>query len=100
MSAAIEGAIEGIPSIGFSLCDFSSDANFSHVRPYVQQIASNVLANGLPKGVALNVNFPKKSEQTLKGVRICRQTNGKWQEELTKEKTHMAVAIFGYQAIS
>ncbi|MBB3837009.1 5'-nucleotidase [Runella defluvii] len=86
MSAAIEGAIEGIPSIGFSLCDFASDADFSHVRPYVKQIASNVLANGLPKGVALNVNFPKKSEDTLKGVRICRQTNGKWQEEFDKRK--------------
>lgn len=86
MSAAIEGAIEGIPSIGFSLCDFASDADFSHVRSYVKQIASNVLANGLPKGVALNVNFPKKSEETLKGVRICRQTNGKWQEEFDKRK--------------
>lgn len=86
MSAAIEGAIEGIPSIGFSLCDFASDANFSHVRSFVKQIASNVLANGLPKGVALNVNFPKKSEDTLKGVRICRQTNGKWQEEFDKRK--------------
>lgn len=86
MSAAIEGAIEGIPSIGFSLCDFASDADFSHVRSYVKQIASNVLANGLPKGVALNVNFPKKSEEALKGVRICRQTNGKWQEEFDKRK--------------
>lgn len=86
MSAAIEGAIEGIPSIGFSLCDFASDADFSHVKSYVKQIASNVLANGLPKGVALNVNFPKKSEETLKGVRICRQTNGKWQEEFDKRK--------------
>lgn len=86
MSAAIEGAIEGIPSIGFSLCDFGSDADFSHVRSFVKQIASNVLANGLPKGVALNVNFPKKSEEALKGVRICRQTNGKWQEEFDKRK--------------
>ncbi|AYQ33813.1 5'/3'-nucleotidase SurE [Runella sp. SP2] len=86
MSAAIEGAIEGIPSIGFSLCDFASDADFSHVRSFVKQIASNVLANGLPKGVALNVNFPKKSEEALKGVRICRQTNGKWQEEFDKRK--------------
>lgn len=86
MSAAIEGAIEGIPSIGFSLCDFASDADFSHVRSFVKQIASNVLANGLPNGVALNVNFPKKSEEALKGVRICRQTNGKWQEEFDKRK--------------
>ena len=29
MSAAMEGAIEGIPSIGFSLCDFSHEADFS-----------------------------------------------------------------------
>ncbi|WP_028527103.1 5'/3'-nucleotidase SurE [Runella limosa] len=86
MSAAIEGAIEGIPSIGFSLCDFAADADFSHVKPFIKQIASNVLTNGLPKGVALNVNFPKKSEETLKGVRICRQTNGKWQEEFDKRK--------------
>ena len=86
MSAAIEGAIEGIPSIGFSLCDFAADADFSHIKPFIKQIASNVLTNGLPKGVALNVNFPKKSEETLKGVRICRQTNGKWQEEFDKRK--------------
>lgn len=86
MSAAIEGAIEGIPSIGFSLCDFAADADFSHVKPFIKQIASNVLTNGLPKGVALNVNFPKKSDETLKGVRICRQTNGKWQEEFDKRK--------------
>jgi 5'-nucleotidase len=86
MSAAIEGAIEGLPSIGFSLCDFAPNADFSHIKPFILQIAKAVLENGLPKGIALNVNFPKKSEESLKGVRVCRQTNGKWQEEFEKRK--------------
>ncbi len=81
MSAAIEGAIEGTPAIGFSLCDFSHKADFSHVEAYVKKITLQVLERGLPKGVALNVNFPKKQEETIKGIRICRQANAKWAED-------------------
>ncbi|WP_266365984.1 5'/3'-nucleotidase SurE [Tellurirhabdus rosea] len=81
MSAAIEAAIEGIPAIGFSLCDFSREADFSHVHDHVLKIASMVLTNGLPKGVALNVNFPAKSDEPLREIRICRQANAKWQEQ-------------------
>jgi len=79
MSAAVEGAIEGIPSIGFSYDDFDHDADFSTTRPYVRAIAQQVLANGLPKGTLLNVNFPKT--QKIKGIKICRQANAKWAEE-------------------
>lgn len=81
MSAAIEGAIEGTPSIGFSLCDYSHDADFSHTENYIKSITEQVLKKGLPKGVALNVNFPPKRNEAIKGVRICRQANAKWVEE-------------------
>jgi 5'-nucleotidase len=81
MSAAIEGAIEGTPAIGFSLCDFSQDAEFSHIEEYIYKITKQVLDKGLQKGVALNVNFPPKRTEALKGVRICRQANAKWVEE-------------------
>jgi 5'-nucleotidase len=81
MSAAIEGAIEGTPAIGFSLCDFSHDADFSHIEDYICKITKQVLDKGLPKGVALNVNFPPKRNDSLKGIRICRQANAKWVEE-------------------
>ncbi|MCC5936890.1 MAG: 5'/3'-nucleotidase SurE [Lunatimonas sp.] len=81
MSAAIEGAIEGLPSIGFSLCDYSSKADFSHVEDFVKSIAEQVLHNGIPKGVALNVNFPPKRNEPLKGIKICRQARAKWQED-------------------
>ncbi|MCP9768138.1 5'/3'-nucleotidase SurE [Lacihabitans sp. LS3-19] len=86
MSAAIEGAIEGIPSVGFSLDDFRYDADFEHTRPYLKQIAEFVLKNGVPKGTALNVNFPKNSDVKIKGIKLCRQTNGYWQEEFDARK--------------
>ncbi len=81
MSAAIEGAIEGMPAIGFSLCDYASDADFSHVREYVLKIARTVLEKGISRGVALNVNFPPKRNEPIKGVKICRQARARWQEE-------------------
>jgi len=81
MSAAIEGAIEGMPAIGFSLCDYSSDAEFSHVREYVKQITEKVLKHGLSEGVALNVNFPPKRNESIRGIKVCRQARAKWQEQ-------------------
>lgn len=81
MSAAIEAAIEGMPAIGFSLCDYASDADFEHTREYVLKITKQVLENGLPRGVALNVNFPPKRNEPPKGMKICRQARAKWEEE-------------------
>lgn len=81
MSAAIEGAIEGTPAIGFSLCDYGTTIDFSHTEQYIRKITQQVLTKGLPKGVALNVNFPPKRNESIKGIRICRQSNAKWVEE-------------------
>lgn len=81
MSAAIEGAIEGVPAIGFSLCDYSHKADFSHTGEVVKKIVQQVLKKGLPKGVALNVNIPAKKNEPLNGIRVCRQANAKWVEE-------------------
>lgn len=81
MSAAIEAAIEGLPAIGFSLCNFSHEADFSHIRKYIREIALKVLNDGIETGVALNVNFPPKSSEEIKGIKLCRQTKAKWKEE-------------------
>jgi 5'-nucleotidase len=79
MSAAVEGAIESIPSIGFSLDDYTLQADFSHCLKYVKEIARLVLENGLPANTLLNVNFPAIAN--IKGVKIARQANAKWAEE-------------------
>jgi len=81
MSAAIEAAIEDMPSIGFSLCDYSPDADLSHIKDYVLKISKQVLSKGLPQGVSLNVNFPPSRNEKIKGVKVCRQARAKWQEE-------------------
>lgn len=78
MSAAVEGAIESIPSIGFSLDDYTQQANFEPCVKYVKEIALQVLEHGLPTATLLNVNFPATP---LKGIKICRQANAKWAEE-------------------
>jgi 5'-nucleotidase len=81
MSAAIEAAIDGMPAIGFSLADYSWNADFSHTHEYVKSIVEQVLKKGIPKGVALNVNFPPKRNENIKGVKVCRQARAKWEEQ-------------------
>jgi len=84
MSAAVEAGIEGIPAIGFSLTDYSLNADFEPAKKFVKSITRNVLKNGLPKGVVLNVNIPKLKEADIKGIKICRQAKAYWEEEFDK----------------
>jgi 5'-nucleotidase len=84
MSAAVEGAVEGIPSVGFSLLDHSPDADFSASTPFVTKIAQQVLSKGLPTGTCLNVNFPKLTDQEIQGIKICRQSTGHWDDAFDK----------------
>jgi len=86
MSAAIEAGIEGIPAIGFSLLDYDWEANFESTEDFIKTITQNVLKNGLPKGIVLNVNFPKLEKQDIKGIKICRQAKANWVEEFDKRK--------------
>ena len=78
MSAAVEAAVEGIPAVGFSLQDYSYHADFSICRPLVREVTQKLLANKMPDGTLLNVNFPKGD---IKGMKICRQAKSKWKED-------------------
>jgi 5'-nucleotidase len=84
MSAAIEAGIEGIPAIGFSLLDFSWDADFRPLKKFINKITTMALKNGIPKGLVLNVNFPKLKEEEIKGIKICRQAKAYWVEDFDK----------------
>ena len=87
MSAAVEAGIEGIPAIGFSLQDFAWHADFEPTKKFVKTIASQVLSQGLPDGVLLNVNFPKLPEDQIKGIKVCRQAKASWKESFDKRQT-------------
>ena len=87
MSAAVEGALEGIPSIGFSLLDYSHEADFSEGEKYIRKITQSVLDNNLPDGVCLNVNIPKSvDDKEIKGVKVCRQAKANWVEEFDERE--------------
>ena len=113
MGVTIEGCLKYIPSLAFSLCDYAPDADFEPLRPYVRQITQRVLAEGLPKGVCLNVNFPSQASMPsmasmaspassassassasdassasippYRGVKVCRMAFGTWYNETIKE---------------
>ncbi len=94
MSAAVEGALEGVPSVGFSLLDHSIDADFTASKSLARAIAIKTLKEGLPKGVCLNVNIPKLSSAEIMGVKICRQAKGNWEEEFEARKDPMGKEYF------
>jgi 5'-nucleotidase len=94
MSAAVEGAIEGIPSIGFSLLDWDANADFEASAHFAQIIAQNVLQNGLPKNTCLNVNIPNVKLESIKGIKICRQAKAIWKENFEKRTDPMGHEYF------
>ena len=73
MSAAMEGSLEGIPSIGFSLDDHSIDADFTAASEYARIIIEKVLQDPMPAGVCLNVNIPNYTLEMIRGIKVCRQ---------------------------
>jgi 5'-nucleotidase len=89
MSAAVEAAIESIPSIGFSLLDYSIEADFSAAKMYARMIVEKMLSTKLDKHTILNVNFPAVDKKLIRGVKMCRQAYAKYEEDfLERDDPH------------
>ena len=82
MGAVLEGCMNNIPSIGFSLLDNSLDADFSLSSNFITKIIAKVVKTGFPDYVALNVNIPAKIYP--RGIRVCRAARGYWTEEYAR----------------
>ena len=81
MGVVTEGTFHGVPSVGFSLCDTSSRADFSHCGEWIVRIVEKVLREGLPPFTCLNVNFPKGD---ILGLRVCRMAKSGWVKEIAE----------------
>jgi 5'-nucleotidase len=86
MSAAIEASIENIPSIGFSLLDYSLEADFTGAQKYARLIVERMLSKKADKHTCLNVNIPKGDADLIKGVRVCKQAYAKYEEDFQERK--------------
>jgi 5'-nucleotidase len=84
MSAAMEASIEGIPSVGFSLLNYSFDANFDTAKHVATLVIQAMLSNKWKGHALFNVNIPDVAVHKLKGIRLCRQANAKWQENFVQ----------------
>jgi 5'-nucleotidase len=84
MSVAMEGCVNQIPSVGFSLLSYDPDADFSAAGKIVEKVIENIIDKGLPEGICLNINIPSVPYGELKGVKVCRQAKGQWKEEFVK----------------
>ena len=81
MAAALEGCINGIPSVGISLVSNDPDADFTATEFYGEKIILKVIENSLPVSICLNVNVPEIPVNEISGFKVCRQNKGHWQEE-------------------
>ncbi|MEI7725380.1 MAG: 5'/3'-nucleotidase SurE [Bacteroidota bacterium] len=86
MAAVLEGVLAGVPSVGFSLDNYSLNADFGPSEQFVKLIASKVIAEGLPMGVGLNVNIPDVSVEKILGIKLCRQAAGTWEEDFDERE--------------
>lgn len=86
MSAAIEASIESIPSIGFSLLNYSMEADFTGARKYARLIVEQILHKKQDRHLCLNVNIPSVNADLIKGVKVCRQAYAKYVEDFDERK--------------
>ena len=81
LSAAMEASLEGIKSIGFSLLDYSFEANFEPGKPWLRKIIQYALEHPFPASKLLNVNIPNIPAGEIKGIKLCRQADARWVED-------------------
>jgi 5'-nucleotidase len=89
MSAAMEASLEGIPSIGFSLSNFKWDADFETAAYVAEVVIEKILSQKMHPNTLWNVNVPDLPLKKLKGIQVCRQAKGKWNENfIEREDPH------------
>ena len=82
LGATEEGALNGIKSIGVSICDFRPDADFSVVETLLPDLVRLLLDNWPDRfGLYYNINFPACPLDQVKGVKVARQGLGHWERE-------------------
>lgn len=94
MSAAIEGAMEGIPSFGFSLADFAADADFTAAQHYITKLLELFFEKGFERNICLNVNIPKLPLADIKGLKFCKQAHAYWADRFEKRQDQFGRSYF------
>jgi 5'-nucleotidase len=84
VAAAIEGTLQGAPSIAASLVTREA-ADFIEPAQFIARLTRRVLEHGLPRRQLLNVNFPHRPWHEVKEVRITRLGSRVYRDTLIKK---------------
>jgi 5'-nucleotidase len=77
VSAAMEGALAGIPAIALSQvyarAGMGDEVPFAAAEHWAERVLRPLVTASMAKGTLLNVNFPALAPDQIKGVRVVRQ---------------------------
>lgn len=73
ISAAMEGALAGLPAIALSQALRDAGHGFAAAEGWAERVLRPVLDAPLAKRTVINVNFPALAPDAVKGVRVVRQ---------------------------
>ncbi len=79
VAAALEGSIQGITSLAFSLTTYEH-ADFTYAGKFARKLAKKVLLEGLPLDTILSVNIPNVPESEITGIVVTEQGRSRWAE--------------------
>ncbi|HEX3032314.1 MAG TPA: 5'/3'-nucleotidase SurE [Bacillota bacterium] len=71
VSAAIEGIINGVPAIAFSL-NTHQEPDFTYAKKFIRKLVGRLFTQGLSQETLLNVNIPNLPQEEIKGVTIAK----------------------------
>jgi 5'-nucleotidase len=87
VTAAMEGAIWGLPSLAFSIDARENGLiqwHYDDAATIAAKIVRMVQQHGMPSDVLFNVNIPNLSLEQIKGIRITRQGLRIYRDELIR----------------
>src|SRR6185436_18604286 len=83
VSAAIEGALLGIPAIAVSLVSFK-DFDFRAAAEFTATLVQRIAEREIPPKTLLNVNVPSLPKEDLKGWRVTRMGKRHYSETIVE----------------
>lgn len=88
MGGAIEGSLYNIPAIGLSLLDHSESADLEASKHFagiiVRRTLGQIAAGCIHDYFCMNVNIPALPVDQIRGIKVCRQAKGYWEEGFVK----------------
>jgi 5'-nucleotidase len=87
VTAAMEAVIDGLPGMAVSLDspeNHKGRLDYTTAASVARRVAGQVILQGLPKGVVLNINVPYLKEGELKGIMVTRQGLRLYRDELDR----------------